>query len=227
MSFAVATTNQVLSRLSGHRDTGSADLGNYFTARTPTPGTGIVCATSVNTFVETTPAFVLYNAGPYNVYPMSLRTHVTVIGTNAAPVVDLWTVTADVGNRYASGGTQLTVQNTNLNVTPNSGAFVFVGAVTATAATPRRRVLAHLTAKFDDDADGGIEIVHDTMNINWGDTFTGSAYPINARTTSPSYNSFGLPPCVIGPNCSLVLVRWCAAQSTGTTLEYQFSWIEK
>ncbi len=222
MSFAVAATNQVISRLSGHRDTGLADLGGYFTARTPTPGTGIVGTTSVNTFAETTPTLVLYNAGPLSVYPMSLRTHVTVIGVNGTPTTDFWTVTMDVGNRYTSGGTTLTNQNESFNSTANSGAFVVVGGITATAATPRRRVTANLAAKTD-----LIEVIHDTMIINWGDTFVGSNNALAANAAAPAYNSFSLPPCVIGPNCSLVIVRWATNQTTGTTHEYSLSWAER
>lgn len=226
MSFA-ATTNTVVSNLAGHRDIEAADLGYYFTARTPTPGTGIIGGGSVQAFTETTPILVLYNAGPLSVYPMSLRTHLTVVGSNATPTIDNWTFTMDNGNRYTSGGTTLTQQNTNGTTLQNSGAFVVVGAITATAATPKRRVLGNITTKADDEADGGLEVVHDTTVFSWGDTFASSNHPIRANSTTPMYSGHALPPCVIGPNMSLVIVRWSGSQVTGSTNEFQLTWIEK
>jgi len=228
MAASFAATRPKISNLGGHRDTVQADLGNYFTARTPTSGTGIIGGASVTAFTETTPIFVMYNAGPYNVFPMSLRTHLTVIGTNATPTIDYWTVTTDVGNRYTSGGTALTIQNLNSNTQRTSGGFVVVGGITALAATPKRRIVGHITTKADDEADGGIEVVHDTHTISWGDTFTSSDHSTRANTTTPCYTGFGLPPVVIAPNCSLVIVRWSSAQgATGPTMEYLFSWMER
>lgn len=226
MSFAVAGTNTIVSTLNGNRDTEQADLGAYFTARTPTPGTGIIGGT-VATFVETTPILVLYNAGPYNIFPMSLRTHLTVVGVYTNMVNDYWTFTTDVGNRYTSGGTALTIQNENSNIQAGSGAFVFVGAITASAATGKRRVVGHLTAKADDEADGGTEVVHDTNVFGWGDPFAASSFGTRANSTTPCYTSISLPPIVIAPNCSLVIVKWSSSQTTGSTMEYQLSWVEK
>jgi hypothetical protein len=221
MSFA-ATTNPVLSSLSGLRDTGVGDLGGYFTARNPTLGTGLTGTTSVNTFVETTPSFVLYNAGPLNIYPMSLQTHLTVVGVNAGAVLDWWTFTTDVGNRYASGGTQLVAVNDNGNTFANSGAFIMAGGVTATAATPVRRIVANVQSKTD-----VIEVVHDTQFFSWGDTFGSSVNAKAANAASPAYNGFSFPPLVIAPGTSLVIVRWAPNQTTGSTHEYQFTWVEK
>lgn len=227
MSFAVSGTNPIVSPLSGNRDTEQSDLGFYFTARTPTPGTGIIGPTAA-TFVETTPILVLYNAGPFNIYPMSLRTHLTVVGVYTNMVNDYWTFTTDVGNRYTSGGTGLTIQNENANNQVSSGAFVFVGAITASAATGKRRIVGHATAKADDEADGGTEVVHDTNIFSWGDPFAASSFGTRANGAgTPCYTSISLPPIVIAPNSSLVIVKWSSSQTTGSTMEYQLSWVEK
>ena len=222
MSFARAGINQVVSPIAGLRDIGVSDSGNYFAAMTPTPGTGVVGTTSVNTFVETTPTLVLYNAGPLNIYPTMLRTHLTVIGTNAGAVLDFWTFTMDNGNRYTSGGTQLTVVNENGLTTSKSGAFVAVGGITATANTPRRRIVANIQTKTD-----VIEVVHDTAVFSWGDTFGSSANSLATNANAVAYNGYSLPPIVIAPNCSLVVVRWAVNQTTGSTHEYFMSWYEK
>ncbi len=226
MSFAVTATNPVVSNLAGHRDVYGADQGQYFVAITPTPGTGIIGGGSVQAFTETAPIFLFYNPGPYSVYPMSLRTHLTVVGSNATPTIDYWTFSMDLGNRWSSAGTTLTSVNTG-NVNVKSAGFIKFGAVVATAATPSRRIIGHITSKADDESDGGLEVIHDTLMFQWGDTVTGSSHATRANTTTPTYAGYGLPPCVIGPNMSLVIVRWSASQVTGSTNEVQFSWMEK
>ncbi len=222
MSFARAGINQVVSPLAGLRDTGLSDLGNYFTASTPTPGTGVVGGTSVNTFVETTPTLVLYNAGPSTIYPTMLRTHLSVVGVNAGAVLDFWTFTMDNGNRYTSGGTQLTVVNANGLTTTKSGAFVFVGGITATANTPKRRIVANIQTKTD-----VIEVVHDTMVFSWGDTFGSSADSLASNAGVTTYPGYAMPPIALPPNTSLVVVRWAVNQTTGSTHEYLMGWYEK
>ena len=221
-SFA-ASTNPIISTLAGGRDTQSADQGEYFVAITPTPGTGIVGTASVQAFTETTPVFVLYNSGTKNIYPMSLRTHLTVVGATAS-VAEHMTFTLDAGNRFStiSVGVALTVNNLNSGSTTASGAVIYAGGVVATAATGARRIVGHIQKKHT-----VIEVVHDTTNIVWGGTNAVSYSSVAGNTTTPTYSAHNLPPIVVGPGQSLVIVEWAAAQTTGSTNEYMFSWIEK
>ncbi len=222
MSFA-ASTNPVVSTLAGGRDTQAADQGNYFVAITPTPGTGIVGTASVQAFTETTPVFICTNTGLLNIYPMSLRTHLTVVGATAS-VAENMTFTLDNGNRFSSisVGVALTINNLNMASTTGSGALCWGGGVIATAATGARRVVAHVQKKHT-----VIEVVHDTTTYMWGGTNAVSFSSIAANTTTPTYSAHNLPPIVIGPGQSLVVVEWAAAQTTGSTNEYMFSFIEK
>src|ERR1700676_1835261 len=123
MAFA-STTNPVVSVLGGGRDTQAADLGNYFVAITPTPGTGIVGTASVQAFTETTPVFICANTGLLNIYPMSLRTHLTVVGATAS-VAENMTFTIDNGNRFSSisVGVALVISNLNMGSSTASGAL--------------------------------------------------------------------------------------------------------
>src|SRR5881296_157156 len=100
MAFA-SSTNPVVTTLAGARDTQSADQGEYFVAVTPTPGTGIVGTASVQAFTETTPVFIVANTGTKNIYPMSLRTHLTVVGATPS-VAENMTFTLDSGNRFST-----------------------------------------------------------------------------------------------------------------------------
>src|ERR1700674_2202627 len=144
--MAFQGTGTVVSSLTG-RDTQMADSGGVYVAITPTPGTGIIGGGSVQAFTETTPIFVLYNSGSLNIYPLALRMHTTVIGATAS-VAQFWTNTLDSGNRLSSGGTGLTISNTNMTSNNKSAAIITVGAITATAATGARRVVGHTASKF-------------------------------------------------------------------------------
>lgn len=218
-----SSTNPIVSTLAGGRDTQSADQGEYFVAITPTPGTGIVGTASVQAFTETTPIFVLYNSGTKNIYPMAWRTHCTVVGATASIAENL-TFTLDAGNRFStiSVGVALTVNNLNSGSTTASGAVAYAGGVVATAATGARRVVGHIQQKHT-----VIEVVHDTMSVVWGGTNAVSYSSVVGNTTTPTYSAHNLPPIVIAPGYSLVVVEWAAAQTTGSTREHMFSYIER
>ena len=223
MSLA-GTTNPNVIVLGGGRDTAFADSGNYFMGITPTPGTGIISGGSVQAFTETTPYMVLFNGnvgGGPNIYPMFLRTHCTVVAATAGVAV-FWTFTLDTGNRLSSGGTALTISNTNMGSALASQATVTVGAITATAASGSRRVVDHVKVK-----DTVIGVVHDTILFTWGSTSGVSTSSVAGNTTTPTYTAAGLAPCVIAPGQSMVVVRWAPTQTTGETNEFQFGYVEK
>lgn len=221
MSFA-ASTNPTVSPLAGSRDTQLADQGQYFVALTPTPGTGIITGASVQAFTETTPYLVIFNSSStVSIYPMYIRTHLTVVGATAS-IAENWTFTLDTGNRLSSGGTALTVANTNMSSATATVAVATVGAITATAATGARRIISNCVGK-----DTVIEVVHDTVSFNFGGGYQTHAHSVISNTTTPSYASFNLGPAVIGPGQSMVVVRWAASQTTGSTNEFEIGWVEK
>ena len=223
MSLA-GTTNPNVIVLGGGRDTAFADAGNYFFAMTPTPGTGIISGGSVQAFTETTPYLVLYNGnvgGGPNIYPMFMRTHVTVVGATAG-VALFYTFTLDTGNRYTSGGTALTIANTNMANANSSLATINVGAITASAASGSRRVVEHVKVK-----DTVVPVVHDTIVFTWGSPSGTPTSSVAGNSTTPTYTSVSLCPMVIGPGQSMVVVRWGASNTTGETNEFQLGFIEK
>lgn len=219
MSFQGSST--LVSPFAGARDTALADLGVVYVATTPTPGTGIVSSASVQAFTETTPYFVLYNGGQLNIYPLHMRLHTTVVGATNS-VAQNWTNTIDVGNRYTSGGTALTVNNSNMTSANKSFAVITVGAITATAATSQRRVIGHQAVKFVD-----VETVHDCLQFNWGGSQQVDPTSLINNSTTISHTTVNFAPLVIGPNQSMVLVRWGASYTTGVTYEVEFGYVEK
>lgn len=222
MSFA-ASTNPIVSTLAGGRDTQLADQGNYFVAITPTPGTGIVGTASVQAFTQTTPVFICANTGLLNIYPMSLRTHLTVVGATAS-VAENMTFVLDNGNRFSSisVGVALVISNLNMASNVGTGGLCWAGGVIGTAATGAARTVAHVQKKHT-----VIEVVHDTTTYMWGGTNAVSFSSTVGNTTTPTYSAHNLPPMVIGPGQSLVIVEWAASQTTGSTNEYMFTYVEK
>ena len=219
--MSLTGSSTVVTSLAGARDTAIADAGNFFVGLTPTPGTGIISNGSVQAFTETTPYFVLYNSGSLNIYPCHMRLHTTVVGaTNSA--AQNWTNTIDVGNRVTSGGTALTIANTNMSSNVKSAAVITVGAITATAATGARRIVGHQAVKFVN-----IETVHDCIQFNWGGPEQVDPCSLINNTSTLSHTTVNFAPICIGPNQSMVLVRWGASYTTGVTYEVEFGWIEK
>ena len=211
----------VVSPLGGARDTALADLGAFFVAITPTPGTGIVSSASVQAFTETTPYLVLYNGGSRSIYPAHIRLHTTVVGVTNS-IAQNWTNTIDNGNRLSSGGTALTIGNTNTTSGLVTGAIITVGAITATAASGARRIVGHQAVKIVD-----VETVHDSLQFNFGGSQQCDPCSLINNTTTLSHCTVNFAPLVIGPNQSMVLVRWGASYTTGVTYEVEMGFIEK
>lgn len=213
----------VLAALGGARDTAVTDTGGFYVGITPTPGTGVAGnASGVATFVETTPFLVIYNSGLLNIYPTHIRMHTTVIGTGNSTAAHNWTFTLDTGNRYSSGGTALTINNLNMLSANKSAAIITVGAVTATAASNVRRIVGHQAVKF-----GAIETVHDCLQFNFGGAEQCDPTSLINNAASLSHTTVNFAPLVIGPNQSLVAVRWVTANTALPTYEVEVGFIEK
>ncbi len=213
-------TSTLITSMAGGREQALTEQGGSYSAISPTPGTGLLLGV-VNTFVETTPALVVYNGGLLNVFPHYLRMHTTVISTTAG-AASFWTNPLDMGHRYSSGGTALTVSNTNMNSANPSGVIATFGAVTASAATTARRVISNAPVKFV-----VVDTVHDTITLNWGSAEASpqSALINNAASLAPTSVNHG--PCMIGPGQSMVLVHWIASQTVASTLEVEFGFVAK
>lgn len=217
--MAFAGSSASVAALTG-RDTNLADLGASFVAITPTPGTGIIGHAAPTTFDETKAYFHLYNAGSLTIYPAYLKLHVTVVSVAAVRVQ--FTQTLDSGaDRRTSGGTALTINNTNMASGVLSGASAYVGAVTTAAATGNRRVISHQVYR------SVIDVVEDEYTFTWG----GPALPLHASLatagTAISHVAHGFMPVAVGPGQSFDIFQWAGSQSTGPTLMVEFGFYAK
>lgn len=195
----------------------AADEGSYFTALTPTPGTGIIGHAAPTTFDETKPYLLLYNGGQNRIYPQYLRLHDTVVSTAATRVQ--FTIAVDQGNRYSSAGTALSPSNVNMDSVVASAASIYVGAVVATAASASRRKVDHIVFR------GSIDVVEDVYEIVFaGGDGTGQG---GSRAATVQDMARMAPPVVVGPGQSLLIHQWAGSQSTGPTFQVSFGYVER
>lgn len=215
--MALSTGTTLVSDVSA-RDTALADLGAFYTALSPTPGTGIIGHAAPTTFDQTKAYLLVYNAGSSNIYPMYLRLHDTVISAGGTGVM-YWTQVLDTGNRFSSGGTVLTPKNSNFGSTNKSGAIITAGAVVCSANTGASNTLSNFSFRG-----AAIDVVQDRYEFQWGVPTVSSNFLQGATYINSSQ---GFPPVVIPPGASFLIHEWQAAQSTGPTFEVEFGYVEK
>ena len=203
------------------RDLALADSANYYTATTPTPGTGIISG-NPTTLVQTTPLLVVFNAGLLNVYLTYLRLGVTVAG--AGDVTNMnFTHSVDQGNRMgtASNGTQLTTNNTNIMSNSKSSLQATVGAITSAAgASANARTLGN-----DFFRGAFILIIGDVYEFQYGSP---SGVGVGAVPATVANFVRSAPAICLQPQSSYVLNMWCITTfTTGVTFEVQLGYVEK
>jgi hypothetical protein len=217
--MSLTGNSTLVTTLAGARDTAVADSGGMYTAITPTPGTGIVGGAAVTTFDQTKPHIILYNSGNLNIYPLYIRAHTTVVGVGNS--IANWTFTLDTGNLYTSGGTALTINNTNMLSANKSAAIITVGATTCAAATGAARIVGHQMVR------AALEVVHDCLQFNFGGAEQCDPMSLIGNSTTISHTTVNFAPLVIGPGQCFKATRWAGSQSTGVTLELEMCYIEK
>ncbi len=207
----------IVTPLSG-KDWFSSAEGSYYTACSPTPGTGVIGHAAPTTFDEAKPYLLIFNGhATKSLYPQFLQLNETVASVGGTRVQ--LTMTIDNGNRYSSAGTAMTVANTNMR-SENSGAAVlaYQGAVVGTAASSARRLVGNIVLRG-----GVIDIIQDFYQIVWGapDGVSNSS----SRVATVAEVSRTAPPVCVGPGQSFMLTQWVASQSTGPTWEALFGFI--
>ena len=195
----------------------TADEGSYYTAITPTPGTGIIGHAAPTTFDEAKPYIVLFNGGTKRIYPQFLRLYETVASVGGA--IAQFTITSDVGNRRSSAGTAMTISKARLGASASSAAVGFVGAVVGTAATGARVIHDHIVFR------GTIDIIQDCYEIVFGGLGGGNSNSSRAATVMDASRTAA--PLVIEPGNSLCVTQWVTGQSTGPTFMVTLGYIER
>lgn len=202
-----------------------ADEGAYFIANNNAQSG--VLSTPATGFVATTPALIVANLdSPTNpsykrIYLDFLNLVTTVVGSAASGLVNLQAALyLDNGNRYSSGGSDLTanIVSPNMDMTPKSIAKVYFGVLTATAATLSARALSPLRVIRPVVSATVLDVVGETKFFNFG----GVEGSLNGSITVANANfiTVPMPPVIIGPGQSALLYLWQNVGGTNVAATY-------
>jgi len=209
--------NELFQLTTSNKEFGSVAEGSYFMALTPTPGTGIIGTINIAAITDISPTMVVYNGSTYKyLYPQFLNLHETVVSTTGARVQ--FTFYVDNVNRWTSGGTALTINNTNSGSTLSSGAVINVGAIVSPAASAKK-LIDHVVFR------GTIDVVEDQYEFVFGSV--GSGLGTGSRAATVSDFSKTLPPVAIAPGHSMVMHQWAGSQANAPTYEYRLGFISR
>lgn len=213
--------------IGGARDLTGALQGQFFTALSPTPGTGIIGHAAPTTFDATKPYLLVYNPASSKrlMLPMFLRLTLTVASVGNS--VMRFTQVIDPGDgsttglsRYSSGGSTLISNDTNMNARTSVKASVYAGAVVARAANAGAVTIANTTFRTV------IGVVGDVYQLTWACPIMGDPASLITTGTALANVSMGYAPTAIGPGGSFLVHQWAASQSTGPTFEVEFGFLE-
>jgi hypothetical protein len=203
-----------------------ANEGTYFVTNNNSQ-TGILSSAATG-FVGTTPSCIIYNTDSSTnqnfkrIWIDFVKLVTTVVGSAASGLVRVeGAVYIDTGNRYASGGTEITanISSPNMDIPKaNSVAKIWFGAITAGAASASARAIDPYFI-FRATVSGTVaDVVGEQKLLNFG----GVEGMINGSITIANANNIPipLPPVIIGPNQSCVIYTWQAIGATNVAATY-------
>lgn len=200
---------------------GMVDEGGYFT--TNTTQTGVATAAAPTAFSATNPLVTYFNkaaAGGPSMYLDFCTLIATAAGTAGTSVQ--FAVTVDFnGDRYTSGGTDITTSicNPNGNSGNSSNAKVRVGNITAAAATSLVR-----TPVGNRWLKTAIPAAGDSMTIKFGGV---ESITSSGPTAAVAFTTVNVPKIVIPPQGSALIHLWLPSQSAASSYLVETGWVER
>ena len=221
-------------------DYSDADEGSSFIIRTPTIGTGLVQVAAQTAFSDTAPNFYLVNTESTTsgigktIALRSLRLLTTAAMTSATAIQYVFTldpilrsVTTNHMDWYnstnASAVAPPQVYNTNLSSPLPSFTFAMQDSATASVVTARSSqaiVVARGTI-------GGLNIVGDVMQINFGSYESGGLPATAEAAGQPGIRVVTEPPVLVPPGYTLVGHIWAPASAASMAPEIAFAFRAK
>lgn len=199
-----------------------SDEGSYFSVNNAQ--TGIATAAAPTAFSATNPFLLLYNTSApsddfaIRVYPDALMLLATAAGTAGASVQ--FAITLDRGNRYTSGGTDLTpnIRGVAQTASRTSVLRAYAGNITASAATSNARtIVGNRYMK------GAIPVAGDQYSVRFGNTDTPDMLSISTILFSQN----NVQPIILGADESMLVHLWLPSQSAASSYAPEFSWWER
>ncbi len=217
-----------------NRDTLAADQGIYYTAISPTPGTGVVNTVNMTSLAiaEAAPFFHVYNgspaSAPVTVYPLYLRLTCTAANAASGGTLGLkFTFTVDQGNRVttipAAAGV-CTINNVNMG-SPNKSQSQIYGnaaALVTSAPTAQRRIVGHVSPRPT-----VLSVIGDVYQFNFGSTEQLDPSSLTPGGAGIANVTYGLGPVVLGQNQSFGVNVWAINNTTAPAFEIEFGFLEK
>lgn len=215
-----------------------ADEGSYFTANNLQTA---ITGQSSTAYDATKPSLLLVNTDSlanqaakriYLDYIMLLNGG-TAYSNATSNTGIMWGASMDQGNRYSSGGTQLTTNNPNNDVAKASSvALAYAGAIVTTTAQSLRTIVGQRLMRAPVSATALTLANLDQFFFNFGGV---EGHPANVPQASATLEatvvskSFNGPPLIIGPNQSLLFNINCIAGGAVTpgNLIYEVGWWER
>lgn len=198
-----------------------ADEGRYFIATNPTVGTGVAGIAGTGAFSDAESLLLLKNtnavgSGKRIVLDM-LRLAPTVAGTNGTD--HRYVSKTDTGDRYTSGGSAITPVNPNADSTELPTCLLYFGALVTTAASSSARLIGNGLLR------NVITVVGDEYLFDFG----GDARPVSHAIAGTAIARMVIPhaPVVLGPGQSFVMSLHAAAQTVGTSYEFELGFWER
>jgi len=213
---------------------GLADEGSYFVTNNAQTG---LAATALSAPTAASPFLLIANtdtAGNQNAKRIHLD-YINLLATAAGGAASTLlygglAIVVDTGNRYSSGGTNLTanIVNPNADVSARASiASVYAGAIVAAAATGNARTLVGLRNIRQAVSATVLFVVGDVLHFNFG----GVEPPANAALTVANAHRLSeqLPPVIIGPGqCALIYIFGQGATTpSAPSLAPELGWWER
>lgn len=208
-----------------------ADEGSYFVATNAQ--TGIATSATPTAFSATNPFILIYNgANPSDDFAPRLYIDYAMLAVTAAGTAGTSVqvaVTKDLGNRYTSGGTDLTSAISNVGPTSmGSLTRIYAGNITASAASGNAKTI--IGNRFLKVMTAPAPTIGDEYTLRFGaaNIVEVGQYLNNATTLTSQVNiTKNLPPVVIGANESLLIHLWLPAQSAASSYVPEIGWWER
>lgn len=189
--------------------------GKYFTCVEATPGTAIATTTSITAISATKPILLVANTGLKDIVLDYLNLMIVQVPTSATSWQYAWST--DNVNRYASAGTVCTPKNVNGNADNTTGAVVYFGDITSSAAT--LAVRPHSGGAIR----GIIPTTFDTMGFRFGGA---EGVGSGLMTTGSAKYTENVPPCVIAPGHSALLSMFGASNGAAPSFRFTLGYVE-
>lgn len=211
--------------LTGGKLHGLADEGSYFVATNPTVATGIAGIAAADGYNAAETLFLLYNQSTESenirLYLDFLELQCTVVDTNGTDV--RFDHHIDTGDRFTSGGTNITPVSPNMDSSASAKGRLRFGAVVSTSASSSVRYLGGRQLASTD------LVANDLMLFTYGgsNSFSAQTTGLTEEATAERMWQVGCPPVVLGPGDSYLFTINCASQSGAATWTFNCGWWER